>query len=172
MDSQIKNLQSIEEIDKEDVLIIQKKNGQSLNISLNQLLTFIKDNTEAGISVYHFTDAGRTFIQNCFANENLKVIMTAPTTCEDILPYCEVKATMETELTLGGVRRTILFAYDSYIYFYEYSSKLTSNQPNYNKPDYYNYTGSVVLNNVIHYVRLQFWLDGMWTCTVYPATSE
>lgn len=164
MDNQIENLQNINEIDKEDVLIIQKHNGGStLNISLSQLISFISDNTEAGISIYHFTDAGRSFIQECFSASNLKVMKTAPTTCEDILPYCEGKATMETELTLGGVRRTILFAYDSYIYYNEKYAPQT---------DYYNYTGSVVLNNVIHYVRLQFWLDLHWTCTVYPATSE
>lgn len=163
MDNQIKNLRNIYEINKDDVLVIQKKNGTTLNISLEQLLNFVKDNTEAGISVYKFTDDGRSFIQSCFANENLKKILTASTSCKEILPFCAVKATLESELTLGGVRRTVLFAYDSYIYFNDYDKTST---------DYYNYTGSVVLNDVLHYVRLQFWLDNHWTCTVYPTTTK
>lgn len=160
MDSNIITLNNISQIDSDDVLLIQKKNGDVFNIDLSQLLQYVTDNTAAGISEYNFTSAGRQIIEDGFKTENLNKIVEAPSSCAEILPYCANKATLEAEITLGTVRRTILFSYDSFIYYAE--SK-------FGDVDYYNYTGSVVMNNVIHWVRLQFWCDNHWTCAVYPA---
>lgn len=62
----------------------------------------------------------------------------------------------QTEIRLGGVRRTVTFNYDSFIYFNEYDS---------NTPDYYNYTCQAVLNGLIYMYRLQLYMDGTWKVT-------
>lgn len=156
MDKQIIHLDSLD-ISTDDILIFQKKtDGKTLNVKLDDLIRIIKTQC-VSISEYNLNDVDRNFVQECFSVQNLNKMLTAPSYCNDILEYCKIKSTIETEIILGTVRRTILFNYDSYIF---YNEKYPP------QSDYYNYIGSVVLNDVIYNIRIQFWLDGHWTCTV------
>lgn len=105
------------------------------------------------------------FVQNGF-NAALGVTTTYTSTQWDyktILDICKTQGSFQVLIRLGGVDRTVLFQYDSYIYFNAYDP---------NTPDYYNYFSDITLNDEVFRLRLQIYLDGTLKITKYQLTVK
>lgn len=129
------------------------------NAGLDKLIKMIKEFVTKSVAASNYTEIVLpaemlTAVQNSF-NKNGQTV-SGNDNIQYILDICAVKGKFETEIRLGGVRRTVTFNYDSFIYFNEYDS---------GTPDYYNYTCQAILNGLIYMCRLQLYMDGTWKVT-------
>lgn len=116
-------------------------------------------------TVIEFSNEMKTAVQSAF--NNTQTVYEGASGAAELFNICKNKGSIETEITLGSVRRTILFKYDSYIYFKEYGESVGKDYC-----DYYNYTSQAILNDQVFLSRLQIYEDGSWKVVCYPTSIK
>lgn len=154
MDKKIKDITKyIGKLSSEDrIIIFIESENKSFTISPDDLMNL-------SIREYEFPEEMKTAIQSSFNNPNVVYEGTSSPFLYDI---CEHKGKIQTDIILT-VRRTIIFNYDSYIYFNEYDNS---------KPDYWNYTAQAILNDKVYICRLMIYKDNTWKISCYPITDR
>lgn len=158
MDISIKNISKyIDNLSSDDkLLIFISKENKYYSISPNILLNMFMD---SNLKKFEFPEEMTNCIEQSFNNPN---VVYSGVGSEFLYDVCENKGRIETDIRLT-VRRSIIFNYDSYIYFNEYQS---------NKPDYWNYTAQPTLNDKIYICRLMIYKDNTWKISCYPVTDR
>lgn len=133
---------------------------------MNYIKSYINSQIKFAGGVTNIPEGGNfeTYLEKAFSGPLDVTTTYAPTDWNyaPVLECCKSQGRFQTKIKLGGVFRTVLFSYDSYIFFNDYDP---------DTPDYYNYFSDITLNNEVFRIRMQIYLNGMMKITKYQLTT-